>query len=90
LDISSATNRLTPCCYINCKSKSIDNVTQQALKLFDLEYVRTGNSLIMAKKNERFRKAGDGQYTTEEYAKKHPKTTVKETTKQPKKIVKKK
>jgi hypothetical protein len=44
----------------------------------------------MAKKNERFRKAGDGQYTTEEYAKKHPKTTVKETTKQPKKIVKKK
>jgi hypothetical protein len=35
------------------------------------------------KKIQHYRKAGDGQYTTEEYAKKHPKTTVKETDKIP-------
>ena len=32
-------------------------------------------------KVEKFRKATDGTYTTKEYAKKHPKTTVKETDK---------
>ena len=35
MDISSATNRLTPYCYFNYKSKTIANVTQQGLKLFD-------------------------------------------------------
>lgn len=29
----------------------------------------------------RYRRADNGQYTTEEYAKNHPKTTVKETDK---------
>lgn len=33
------------------------------------------------KKIERYRRADNGEYTTEEYAKKHPKTTVKETEK---------
>lgn len=40
----------------------------------------------MAKKViEKFRRADNGQYTTEEYAKKHKDTTVKETQKPPKK-----
>lgn len=43
----------------------------------------------MAKKktktSTRYRRADTGQYTTEEYAKKHPKTTVKETDKVPRK-----
>jgi len=30
------------------------------------------------KKTTRFRRADNGQYTTERYAKKHPKTTIKE------------
>lgn len=33
----------------------------------------------MAKKQVRHRDAETGKYVTEEYAKKHPKTTVKET-----------
>jgi hypothetical protein len=33
----------------------------------------------MAKKQVRHRDAGTGKYVTVEYAKKHPKTTVKET-----------
>ena len=39
----------------------------------------------MSNKNdqERYRRADNGQYTTEDYAKKHPKTTVKETDKKP-------
>lgn len=32
---------------------------------------------------ERFRDAGTGHYVTEEFAKKNPKTTVKETDKKP-------
>ena len=35
----------------------------------------------MAKKQVRHRDAGTGKYVTEQYAKKHPKTTVKETDK---------
>ncbi|MFH0865780.1 MAG: multidrug transporter [Bacteroidota bacterium] len=38
-----------------------------------------------AKTVKRYRKAGDGQYTTKQYAEKHPKTTVKETDKIPSK-----
>jgi hypothetical protein len=33
----------------------------------------------MPKKISHYRRADTGQYTTEQYAKKHPKTTVKET-----------
>lgn len=33
------------------------------------------------KTTTRYRRADTGQYTTEEYARKHPKTTVKETDK---------
>jgi hypothetical protein len=35
----------------------------------------------MEKKTEKFRRADNGRYTTKEYEKKHPKTTVKETEK---------
>ena len=44
-----------------------------------------------AKKIEKSRDAGTGQYVTEDYAKKHPKTTVTETQKPaPKPTTKKK
>ena len=39
----------------------------------------------MAKKVEHNRDAGTGKYVSEEYANKHPKTTVKETDAAPKK-----
>jgi hypothetical protein len=52
-----------------------------------LPAVAPGRRAIMAKKDpntqERFRRADNGQYTTEKYADKHPKTTVKETDKKP-------
>jgi hypothetical protein len=32
-------------------------------------------------KNEKYRRADSGEYTTKEYAEKHPKTTIKETQK---------
>lgn len=35
--------------------------------------------------DKKYRDAGTGQYVTEGYAKKNPKTTVSETTKKPKK-----
>ena len=37
--------------------------------------------MAKTKKVERYRRADTGEYTTKEYAEKHPKTTVKETDK---------
>ncbi|MDP1727029.1 MAG: multidrug transporter [Bacteroidota bacterium] len=37
------------------------------------------------KEDDKFRRADTGRYTTEEYAKKHPKTTVKESPPKPRK-----
>ena len=39
----------------------------------------------MSKKRKVHRNAGTGRFVTEDYAKKHPKTTVSETVEQPKK-----
>jgi hypothetical protein len=35
----------------------------------------------MSEKTEKYRRADSGEYTTKQYAEKHPKTTVKETQK---------
>ena len=68
------------CVYLraSCHCKD-DTLTTEII--FNIKNINKMAKTTKVIKVEKFRDAEKGTYTTEEYAKKHPKTTVKETDK---------